>query len=295
MPENSPTKRQVFVARLSSTLVLWALVTAGVVLKIPWLFFVTIGGLSFLALIECLKMFGVPDDRRYEVWTILVSLAYLATTFHHCQTHEPPLRAQFAHLDIFFLCLLLFGAFTLTLTQRLQGERTLKRLVGSFFSFFYVIVLFSFLTRVLYLPAENGVYYTVYLVAVTKFTDMGAYVVGSLIGKHKMIPHISPGKTWEGFGGAILGAYVASVLIYFPFQAKLSLFNITHILVIPIIIGLATVVGDLAESVLKRSLNVKDSGHMLPGIGGALDLIDSLCFTAPILYLYMNHVIGLAS
>ena len=240
-------------------------------------------------------MFGVPDDRRYQFWTILVSLSYLGTTFHYCQTHEAPVRAQFAHLDIFFLALHLLGAFTLTLTRALDGEQTLKRLVGSFFSFFYVIVLFNFLTRVLYLPAENGVYYTVYLVTVTKFTDMGAYVIGSLCGKHKMIPHISPGKTWEGFGGAILGAYLASALIYFPFQAKLTLFNATHILILPIVIALATIVGDLAESVLKRCLKVKDSGHMLPGIGGALDLIDSLCFTAPILYLYMAHVISLAN
>ncbi len=300
MPESSaspaPTKkRSVFFARLSSTLFLWALVTVGIVLNLNWLFLALIGGLGFLALLECLKMFGVNDDRRYQIWTILVSLGYLGSVFQHCRSGEGAGRAHFTHLDLFFLALLLFGLFTATLTRALEGEQTLKRLLGSFFSFFYTIVLFSFLGRLLYLPAEHGVYYVLYLVAVTKFTDMGAYAIGSLIGKHKMIPHISPGKTWEGFGGAFLGAYVASAAIYFPFQAKLTQLSLTHVFILPLVIGLATVVGDLAESVLKRCLEVKDSGNMLPGIGGALDLIDSLCFTAPILYLYMTHVIGTAS
>ena len=294
MPDSSaspaPTKRSVFFARLTSTLILWALVTAGIVLNLDWLFAALIGGLGFLALLECLKMFGVHEDRRYQVWTVLVSLAYLGSHFHPSVGH-----AQFARLDLFFLGLLLFGLFTVTLTRPLDGEQTLKRLLGCFFSFFYTIILFSFLSRLLQLPVEHGVLYVLYLVAVTKFTDMGAYAIGSLCGKHKMIPHISPGKTWEGFGGALLGAYVASAAIYFPFQTQLAAFNTTHILILPLVLGLTTVIGDLAESVLKRCLQVKDSGNMLPGIGGALDLIDSLCFTAPVLYLYMNYFIDLGS
>lgn len=290
----APSRKSVFLARLSSTLVLWTLVTVGVALNLDWLFFLLIGGLAILALLECLKMFGIHEDRRYHIWTVLVSIGYLATTFYFARSHEAPARAQFDHLDVAFLVVLILGLFSVTLTRPLEGEQTLRRLLGSLFSFFYAVVLFSFLTRILYLPAENGVFYALYLLAVTKFTDMGAYAIGSLCGKHKMIPHISPGKTWQGFGGAFVGAYAASALIYFPFQSKLIHFSLTHILVLPLIIGMTTVVGDLAESVLKRCLQVKDSGNMLPGIGGALDLIDSLCFTAPVLYFYMCYVIGLA-
>ncbi len=298
MPDSSsapPSKSRVFAARLTSTVILWVLVTLGIVLNLPWLFFVLIGGLGILSLLECLKMFGVSKDRRYFVWTVLVALGYLGHTFAHCQRLPAPGRAQFAPLDIFYVVTLIFGLFTLTLTRELEGERTLKRLTGSFFSFVYTVVLFNFVARILYLPDAHGVYYVLYLLAVTKFTDMGAYAVGSLCGRHKMIPHISPGKTWEGFVGAFLGAYVASLVIFLPFQSKLALFDWSHVLVLPAIIGLAAIVGDLAESVLKRCLQVKDSGHMLPGIGGALDLIDSLCFTAPLLYLYMNHLILSAS
>ncbi len=289
MSEAPSTKRQVFIARLSSTLVLWGIVTAGVVLKLPWLFFAVIGLLGFLALIEVLKMFGADRDKRYYVWTLLIGLAYLGTTYQHFATISPAAaKADWNHLDLFYLILHLFGLFTLTLLRPLKGETTLKRLIGSFVGFFYALVLINFLSRILAFAGDTGYYLVLYVIAVTKFTDMGAYVVGSLIGKHKMIPYISPGKTWQGFGGGILGAYLASCLVYFPFKDQFASINGTQLLlIIPFILALATVVGDLAESVLKRCLDVKDSGHMLPGIGGALDLIDSLCFTAPMLYLYL--------
>ena len=288
MPEDPPSKRQVFVARLSSTLVLWGIVTAGVVLKLPWLFFAVVGLLGFLALVEVLKMFGVDSNKRYYVWTLLIALAYLGTTYEHFASTAPgPARAAWDHLDFFYLSLHLFGLFTLTLLRPLEGEKTLKLLTGSFFGLFYTVILLSFLNRLLVGNNTPQFYLVLYVVAVTKFTDMGAYVVGSLIGKHKMIPHISPGKTWQGFGGAILEAYVAGGLIYLPFKSQFFVESNHLLIILPFVLALATIVGDLAESVLKRCLDVKDSGHMLPGIGGALDLIDSLCFTAPILYLYL--------
>jgi phosphatidate cytidylyltransferase len=289
------SKKAVFVARLGSTLVLWAIVTIAIILNLNWLLALLIGGLSVLALIECLQMFDASRDRRYQVWTLLLGVAYLGFAFHHAQTHAAPDRTEFTHLDVFFLTVLAFGLFTVTLTRPLEGPTTLKRLLGAFFSFFYVIVLFSFMARVLYLPEENGVFYALYLLAVTKFTDMGAYSLGSLIGKRKMIPHISPGKTWEGLGGAFLGAYAASALIYFPFAERLSHFTLTDVFILPALLGAITVIGDLAESVIKRCLDVKDSGNMLPGIGGSLDLIDSLCFTAPALYLYMHYLTPLSA
>ena len=288
MPDDPPTKRQVFFARLSSTVVLWAIVTLGIVLKLPWLFFLVIGGLGFLALIETLKMFGVNEEKRYYVWTLVNAILYLANTWHASTWSR---QADWDTRDVFFLTLHLFVLFTLTLLRPLDGQRTLVRLIGSFFAFFYTIVLFNFLNRLLVSgPGEPAFFLVLYVVAVTKFTDMGAYAVGSLIGKHKMIPHISPGKTWQGFGGAILGAYAASCLIYFPFRASFHESHLHLVVILPFILALTTVVGDLAESVVKRCLDVKDSGKMLPGIGGALDLIDSLCFTAPVLYYYLLMV-----
>jgi phosphatidate cytidylyltransferase len=130
-----------------------------------------------------------------------------------------------------------------------------------------------------------------YLLAVTKFTDAGAYVVGRVLGKHKMIPRISPGKTWEGFVGGLVASVSMSVLLPKLMPGGLKGFTLVDSLVLGILLSLASVVGDLAESLVKRDAHVKDSGHIIPGIGGVLDLIDSLLFTAPVFYFYVHFVV----
>ena len=133
----------------------------------------------------------------------------------------------------------------------------------------------------------------IWLVAITKFTDMGAYAIGTWLGKHKMIPHVSPGKTWEGFGGALLGANVAALGGLAIWGGKLDPITYGHAAALAFILGIVAVFGDLTESVVKRCLGAKDSGKFLPGIGGGLDLIDSLCFTAPVFYAYLVYVVGI--
>ena len=128
-----------------------------------------------------------------------------------------------------------------------------------------------------------------FVVVATKFTDSGAYVVGSLIGKHKMIPHISPGKTWEGLLGAFIGAVGAGMLMKWGAGTQMAFVSWSAALVLCVLIAIVCVAGDLAESVIKRCLNIKDSGATLPGIGGALDLTDSLLWTVPLFYLYLRH------
>jgi phosphatidate cytidylyltransferase len=138
----------------------------------------------------------------------------------------------------------------------------------------------------------HGAYLLLWLLAVTKFTDMGAYITGSMIGRHKMIPHVSPGKTWEGFGGALLFSQIAACGLYALFPSQLFFFQKWgHVVCLGFILAVLAVIGDLAESVVKRALGAKDSGKMLPGIGGSLDLIDSICFTAPALFFYLKWVL----
>src|SRR5262249_21990695 len=117
--------------------------------------------------------------------------------------------------------------------------------------------------------------------------DTGAYITGRLIGRHKLAPHISPGKTVEGvFGGILL-----SILWAFGCRYIIS----KDILVkdcwwVGLSVGLVGPLGDLAESLLKRSVGVKDSGHLIPGHGGLLDRIDALLFTSPIVYYYAAYL-----
>ena len=119
--------------------------------------------------------------------------------------------------------------------------------------------------------------------AIVMMTDTGAYYTGRTIGRHKLAPRISPGKTIEGAIGGFVMAVVTGLL------CKLSFFReipITHALVLGAVIGAIGQIGDLAESMLKRAAGVKDSGAILPGHGGMLDRVDSLLFCAPVLYYY---------
>jgi len=161
----------------------------------------------------------------------------------------------------------------------------------------YVPWLLNFLQKINFFPfaagspADAGKYFVIYFILVTKFSDMGAYAVGSLIGRHKLVPRISPGKTWEGFGGAIVVSTAASVAFVHCFGAKMVGMNLRHAIVLGVVLSITAVIGDLIESLFKREAGVKDSGKLFPGIGGILDLLDSLLFNAPIMYLYLRHVL----
>jgi phosphatidate cytidylyltransferase len=131
------------------------------------------------------------------------------------------------------------------------------------------------------LKLEPGAAWIVFVLAITFISDTGAYFTGRLWGQHRMAPYISPKKSWEGALGGLLFAMLAGALL-------------VHLLGLPIptwagallggIGSIAGQAGDLAESLIKRQVDIKDSGHIIPGHGGILDRIDSLLFTAPVLY-----------
>ena len=157
----------------------------------------------------------------------------------------------------------------------------------------YVPWLLNFIQKINFFPGieNHGKFYVLYFVIVTKFSDTGAYAVGSLIGRHKMIPRISPGKTWEGFGGAVMVSTAASLVFVHFLGHKMAGMNLLHAVVLGMVLSVAAVIGDLIESLFKREAGVKDSGKLFPGIGGILDLLDSLLFNAPIMYFYLRHVL----
>jgi phosphatidate cytidylyltransferase len=161
------------------------------------------------------------------------------------------------------------------------------------FGLLYVPWLLNFIQKINFFGQQGvqGKWYVLYFVLVTKLSDCGAYAVGSLIGKHKMIPRISPGKTWEGFAGAIVVSTAASVVFARLAGSRLTGMTLRHSIILGIILSVAAVVGDLIESLFKREAGLKDSGHLFPGIGGILDLLDSLLFNAPLMYLYLRHVL----
>jgi len=286
---DNPSKAKVFGARLFSTLLLWGIVTAVFVSGNVWLF---IGLLTLLGLLGVKEYFdmtregGVPAQ---AAWVISVSVLYLLILGWILGTGGHSSLESLHGLDAAFVILILMGGFLLQMRRAVDGLSTLTSLAVSGMGFVYITLMFSFMSRLLFVPEHDapvpGAWLVIWLVAVTKFTDMGAYITGSLIGKHKMIPHISPKKTWQGFAGGLFFAQLAGCGLFALLPAELAVLGgWCWVIGLGLVLSLLAVIGDLAESVIKRSMNIKDSGKALPGIGGALDLIDSLCFTAPVLY-----------
>lgn len=113
--------------------------------------------------------------------------------------------------------------------------------------------------------------------------DTGAYCVGSLIGKHKMFPRVSPGKSWEG----LVGGFIFSLLVGYIFSLFVAEYALWQWLLIAFTVSLAGTFGDLVESLLKRTIGIKDSGKFLPGHGGVLDRFDSILLAVPAVWLLL--------
>ncbi|MGA8164055.1 MAG: CDP-archaeol synthase [Waddliaceae bacterium] len=135
---------------------------------------------------------------------------------------------------------------------------------------------------------QDGRWWVAYLIAISYITDGSALFVGKTLGRNKLAPSISPQKTWEGAIGGLIAAILASVLFYFFAHRRLIPMAITlgESIFLGSVISCLAQFGDLAESLLKRDAGIKDSAT-IPGLGGVLDIVDSLIFTSPFLYLFL--------
>lgn len=206
----------------------------------------------------------------------LYTLAVYASTQYH--------QAEILPYLVLFLTLL--GSFLYFFNA---GNDPLVNLSITLFALAYIAIPLSTWLNIAYFFPEGSVqegrWWLFYLLAVTKLTDMGAYFVGSSLGKNKMTPYISPGKSWEGaIGGLVLGVATSFVFYYLIPQIHLTLFQS---LWLGLVLSLMGQIGDLAESIIKRDAGVKNSSR-IPGLGGILDMLDSLVFTSPILYIFLK-------
>jgi len=296
-PPTPPTKAAIFFRRLSSFVVLWTIVL--VALFSPYkmvsdYFFLLI--LMFLAaagLAEFYGMVGKLGHQCYAGWGVFGGLLLLAATFVDC-SGEFGLSAGPSRVNDFESSFFILFVLGLCIRQFLSRHTTtgIVAIATTLFGLMYVPWLLNFIQKINFFPPPvEGHYYLLYFVVVTKSSDCGAYAVGSLIGKHKMIPRISPGKTWEGFAGALIASTAASVLFASLAGRHLAGMTLGHAAILGVLLGLSAVVGDLIESLFKREAGLKDSGRLFPGIGGILDLLDSLLFNAPLMYLYLRHIL----
>ncbi len=293
------SKAVIFLRRTASTLLLWCLVTSVFISHYTWAFLALMGGLGILATIEFYRMLRASGVVCFPRFGMLLGVCYSLVIYW--QLHQGNREVSFA-IDAAAIFISIAGAFTLQLGYPIRGHESLVAVAANVLGFLYVPFLFNFLARLSFMVPEvnsiqgrvgdSGAFTLLWLLAVTKFADMGAYIIGSMMGRHKMIPHVSPGKTWEGFGGALLFSQLAGCGLYALFPVQLAFFHAWgHVVFLSLLLAVLAVIGDLAESVVKRALDAKDSGKMLPGIGGSLDLIDSICFTAPALYFYIRWIL----
>jgi len=296
-PPPALSKKAIFFRRLSSSLILWTVVLASLFSGMPALsnaVFLLI--ILVLAVTGLLEFYGLVERRGmvcFKLWGLIGGALLMLGTFLNLTgrigTSGSPARVN--DFETTFLILFVLG---LCLRQFFARSNTAGILAISttLFGLMYVPYLLNFIQKINYFPGIEGQFYLLYFILITKFSDMGAYAVGSLIGRHKMIPRISPGKTWEGFFGAILVSTGASVAFTGLLGRHLAGMNYLHAVILGVVLSVCAVVGDLIESIFKREAGVKDSGRFFPGIGGILDLLDSLLFNAPIMYLYLRHILS---
>jgi phosphatidate cytidylyltransferase len=190
----------------------------------------------------------------------------------------PELSVSIIGLNLLVIALISLFQFK---TKQTVLDVVIKQLQG----IIYIPVLLSFL--ILIRESTSGMIWVFVLLAVIFAGDTGAYYVGSYLGRHKLIPAVSPGKTIEGsIGGLASNLVVGSVgktffLAELPWGLSLLFF---------LMVGIAGQVGDLFESELKRSSGIKDSGGILPGHGGILDRIDALLFASPVAYIFIRYI-----
>lgn len=164
--------------------------------------------------------------------------------------------------------------------KKYDNKELLVILAKCFLGFVYLGLIPSFAIKLL-LDFPTGLQWYITLLAIVFSGDIMAYLAGSLFGKHKLIPNISPKKSLEGSIGGLIGSLVAGFVCAYLFQQN----NYYGHALLAVVVGFIAQWGDFFESLLKRVANVKDSGHIMPGHGGILDRIDGVLFGAPAMYL----------
>ncbi len=252
-------------------------------------FLLTSGGLEgatiFAAVISSLMLYefcSIALGRvaaRTLVWILSANLG-----FHILNYFVGPVFFGLPLVVLGFLLFFLLALFSVPYTPEHRVTRQIStRLMSAFFGWVYCGVLPLFAPAIR--ATRDGQAWLVGMLFIVWATDIGGYFFGKWFGKRKLYAAVSPKKTWEGaFGGAFLSIGVAAAFQYFGFLRNTSWADVA---VMAVLISVASQLGDLCESVIKRSFGVKDSGKILPGHGGFLDRFDGVLFALPITYAYL--------
>ncbi len=275
-----------------------------------WAAFILMLALSVGVMSEFYALFRAADPPFpvFNRYGIACGLALLTVAFFDSLPNWPtPACSDLQNWERFVVFASIAIIMIRQFPQKLNTQ-PIMTITGTLFGIFYVAYLLTFMLRLaisfdsdvsLTTPlGPAGRFLVLFLLVTVKISDSGAYFVGCRFGRHKLFPRISPGKTWEGLFGGVAAGMAAGFLLFaftghsagawWVRQFGSVTLNALDILALGFMLTVLGAVGDLVESLIKRAVSVKDSGTIIPGLGGLLDVFDSLLYTTPVLYFYVR-------
>jgi phosphatidate cytidylyltransferase len=263
--------------------IITALIMAGVFLAA--IVFLPLAGLALLfGVFVCM---GGWEWSRLAGWAspvartlyVVVLAAVMAGLYSYCHLGSAPSREQ---VQPFLGVACLWWSFALLWVKGYPGSAVLWRTLVMRSLMGLLILAPAWMSAVFLLSFPRGGGLMVVMVIVVAAADIGAYFSGKAFGKHKLAVLVSPAKTWEGFWGGMLVSVLLAVLLWYLLPDQAAHIGLASVVAVTLSTALASVVGDLTVSMVKRESGLKDSGSLLPGHGGVLDRLDSMCGAAPV-------------
>lgn len=263
-----------FLKRAITSVILILFVIATIFVFPDWFFCFVVTLLIALALYEFFVMVTNKGIFVYRYFGVIMGVVLPVTIYLKYGGFVPD-------LEPFLIVIISLFVFVLQFTRQ-DNSQALAGISITLLGILYISWFFSFIIRLKYLP--HGAYLVSFLLLVTKTGDIGAYLVGKTVGRRNLIPRISPKKTVEG----TIGGFAFSIAAAFFSRGLLPNVSSIELIMLGALLGVLSQIGDLSESLIKRDCQVKDAASYLPGLGGVMDIIDSLLFTTPIFYFYVR-------
>ena len=234
------------------------------------------GGITSAVILTIVSIVGIREMLRvYSLdKSLLAIVTYIATLLLYAFIYMG--KTDFVFPLVIGMVLVSLSIYVITFPKYKDTD-----VIRTLFSFLYIALLLSYVLRIRTMDA--GMLLAMFVLISSWINDIFAYLVGSAIGKHKFSPKVSPNKSVEGFVGGIVGAGFIGFLYGIVFKAYVP-FSGAYCAIIAAVGAIPAVIGDLAASAIKRDNGIKDYSNLIPGHGGVIDRIDSILFTAPIIY-----------